>query len=110
MIYLMPLPSQVLWSGPRGEETLWRGEVWSAERVGRRSILRLGLLRLLRLRVDHLVLLDAVVRRPDGRDVESRGHEWVIHCDGGRGQVGVGAEYVGGRLGLGTRRSAPVLL
>ena len=56
--------------------------------------MRLRLLCLLRLRVDHLVFLDAVVRGPDGRDVESRGHEWVVHCDGGRdrsgGQVVVG--------------------
>ena len=91
----MPLPSQVLWSGARSEEALRRGEVWPAERVGWRPVLRLRLLCLLRLRVDHLVFLDAVVRGPDGRDVESRGHEWVIHCDGGRGQVGKGAEYVG---------------
>ena len=49
--------------------------------------MRLGLLCLLGLGVDHLVLLNAVVRRPDGRDVETRGHEWVVHCDGGRGAV-----------------------
>lgn len=49
--------------------------------------MRLGLLRLLRLRVDHLVLLDAVVRRPYGRDVESRRHQWVIHGDGDGGEL-----------------------
>ena len=81
------MPSQVLWSGARSEEALRRGEVWPAERVGWRSILRLGLLRLLRLRVDHLVLLDAVVRRPYGRDVESRRHQWVIHGDGDGGEL-----------------------
>ena len=74
-------PSQILWSGARCEEALWCREVRPAERVGRCPVLRLGLLRLLRLGVDHLVVLHAVVRRPDGREPE-RGHEIGVHCDG----------------------------
>ena len=46
-----------------------------------------GELRLLRLGVDHLVVLHAVVRRPDGREPQ-RGHEIGVHCDGECDKVG----------------------